>query len=356
MSNKKKHRKGSLFIRIYLIVFLLLFSAVGAGFIYLYKYLEDYQSCLPTNLAERVTQAYKDEDTDYIEKKCGNLPDVLKDSAVLKEYLDGSYDRDSLFYYEDSSAGSDRQTYVIQSGNRKVAVLVTEFTGDPTAYGHRPCRIVSLSQQVLRTYVIKAPGGAALMLNGAAISGTYLQNTEKITDEFASVGIPEIDVCTYAIKDLNFIKTLTADNCIVNKTADAADPDCVTYDISYELSDDSKKSISDFADRFTRTYVPFATKKNASPDAVLTMLIPDSDLYNSIEHYENDWGQTYDSDEYQNMTIDNFNRYAENAWSCDVSLKYVIKRSATEKSYDFAFTYYITDQSGDWRIIKMNRQ
>ena len=345
-SVRKRERR---FYRILFSVFFVMLLLIAAGLVYLWHYLADYQSCLPSLQAEKAVEAYKNCDASRLEKWCSNLPAEMQDAAVFKKYLQGIYDSSDVFYYEDSASESITKVYKIQSGHTRLATLTVRPYGEKDRFGQLRYKITDLKQEPLRTYTIVAPGSASVQLNGSPIPQQYIIKKDTVTDEFSTVSMPQIETYTYSIGGLACVNTLTAAGCSEKETASDS------YELSYVMDADETKALTDFAENFVKAYTVFSVKKGASEykDKVLAAIMPDTDLYNSVSQYANDWGQTYDSDEYRNLSVAELTKYNENAYSCKVTVKYATIYKKNEKTYDFAFVFYIVKQNGSMKIIKM---
>ena len=343
---RKRERK---FYTGLLIFFLIMLLLICLGLVVFWMYLKDYQECLPTNIAQKAEEAYANGDTSSIIGWSRNLPDILKNEDMLSSYLNGTYDKSDVYYYEDSDSESTVKTYAIMGGSRKLAEITVEPYGSKSRFGHFKYQITGLEQEAMRTYTITAPGSAEVLLNGSPISESYITEKTPVTDEFSSVSMDNIEICTYVIKDLICVNTLSAQGCSTVKT------DNDDYTISYIVSDEQKAAIKDFAEGFVKSYTLFTTKKDSSGymGQVLACILPGTELYDAISSYTNDWGKNFDSDEYRKLDITDIKRYDKNAYSCSAAAEYVIKQGAAEKSYDFNFILYMTDADGTWKIIKM---
>ena len=348
--HKKRHLIRSRFYRRLITVFLFLLAVNCAGFLLLWLYLADYQKCLPDAQTDAVVTAFQKKDTVTLCSLCSTLPSSLQNAGHLKSYLEGTYQPADVICYEDSTAASDDRRYLICDGTKQLAVLTLQPDSHSSFWGHTAYHIAGLKLNPLHVYTITAPSDITVYINGSPIDSRYLSASAAQTDVFAAAGLTDSSVSTYVINDLNYIDTLTADGCTVSKASGAAD----TWHVSRTLSSAGQEQLSAFAEKFAESYTVFATRKNESSAAVLSMILPDCTLYRSVSAYNNDWGQTYDTDRYDRLAVTNMQKYGDHAYSCEIAFTYVITNSSgTEKSYDFHYILYITDVNGQYQVLQM---
>ena len=347
--HKKRYLIRSAFYRHFLILFLFLLTGVITGLLLFWLWLADYQRCLPQQQTDQVAAAFRSEDTDTIISWCHTLPVVLQNPKTLQAYMKGRYTPANIYCYEDSMSSSDTKRYLFSDGSKELAVLTLIRDTQPSFWNHFAYRIAALKLMPLCTYTITTPSNIPVLLNGQPLSDSYLSSSDQRTDVFALAGLPDCTISTYTIRDLNYISSLSAQGCTVSS------PATDIYQISRTLSQDEKNGIDTFAESFAKCYTVFATRKNASKKEVLSMVLPASALYRTLSSYDNSWGQTYLSDRYDALSVTDEQKYEEHAFSCSVSLTYQITGTLTNetKRYDFHYLLYLTDISGNYRVLEM---
>ena len=346
--HKRRYLIRSPFYRHFFFLFLFLLTIILVGLLLFWLWLADYQRCLPQQQTDQVVAAFRSEDSSHIASWCHTLPVVLQNPQNLHAYMKGHYDSAKVYCYEDSLSSSDTRRYLLSDGSEKIAVLTLIKDTQPTFWNHFAYRISLLKLMPLRTYTITAPTDVPVLLNGQPLRSSYLSSDPQ-TDVFSQAGLTDSAILTYTIRDLNYISSLSAEGCTVSSSA--AD----TYRISRSLSQNEKNGIDAFARSFAKCYTVFATKKNASKKEVLSMVLPDSALYRTLSSYDNSWGQTYQSDRYDALSVTDEQKCGDHAFSCSVSLTYQITNTLTheEKSYEFDYLLYLTDINGSYQVLQM---
>ena len=324
----------------------LLLIATGLGFLWLY--LADYQSALPVNWGERVTQIYKNKDASALAQLCTDLPAVFSDSSVLQKYLTDANISEDIFYYQGSAENADGAVYHISTDTQMLATVTLKKSGSKTFFGFEPYEFVSLVPEPLHKYTISAPADAVVNLNGETIPTRYLTETATAVPYFTQLGLPEIKQNTYVIDDFNTVQTLTADGFLMIENGEnnyllQRIPDTTTQDEIYA-----------FAESYAKAYIKFATARGSSRASVLQMTQPRTVLYGAVLHYGNEWGEIYTKDRYENLSVSDCVQYTDTEFSCKVSMDYLIfNKEGEEKKYDFDFTFYMTHLSGAWKLVHM---
>ena len=364
---------------------MLVVSAVLLGI--LTAFLADYQSCIPENLTDGVTDDFKvlvsgnsldaAKSASELIGECTGLDANLKRSDVFISYFAGMYDGSSITCVDESLPGDVNLTYDIcgartvgksedasenvsedVSENIKLGELVLMPLDEKSLFHNTRYKIGSLSINSLHIYRITAPSDVTVYADGAQlkaeISDDDNDSDEKkdITqkDHFIAAGLPDTTMSTYVVGDKShptYIESVSADGCSAVKTDDD------TWDISYKVTDAKEKDISSFANGFMHSYSEFATKKNASSAKVKNMIYPGADILNAISVYDNSWGQTYTSAGYTDEKVTDMCRYADNEYSCRASCTYTIRNGSAGKDYVFAFILYLTDINGEWKVTDM---
>ena len=384
-------------------------SAVLLGI--LTAYLADYQSCIPENLTDGVTDDFKalvsgnsldaSKAASELIGECTGLEGNLTRSDGFTGYFSGMYDGASVTCVNDSLPGDVNLTYDIYgartvgksedasenvsedvSENIKLGELVLMPLDEKSLFHNTRYKIGSLSINSLHIYRITAPSDVTVYADGAQLKAEISgddktdsndgdndnddgdndsdgSDNDNDSDEkkditqnghFTAAGLPDTTMSTYVVGDKShptYIESVSADGCSAVKTDDD------TWDLSYEVTDSEENDISSFANGFMHSYSEFATKKNATSAKVKAMIYPGADILNAISLYDNSWGQTYSSSDYTDEKVADICRYAANEYSCRASCTYTIRNGSSGKDYDFAFILYLTDINGEWKVTDM---
>lgn len=358
---QKTARRRASFYSISLCIFLSAFALISLLLLFFWFYLSDYQKSLPENQTDEIIADFENKDTAALLKLCTDLPASLSDPQNLSAYLSGIYTSGSVGCYENSTSQQAIRQYVLYavkdtSGNDtsdtiQLATLVLSPAPAKTFFGHTSYSISSLTLAPLHTYTIYAPSNVTVMADGTALPASCLTDSQPLTSQFAEAGLSDVSMNTYTISGLTYIGNISADSCSVVSTS----PD--TFVVSHTVTDSENSALSSFAEDFAHAYSVFATKKNASSADTLSMVYSGSSLYHTLSAYDNDWGQTYTADRFDDLSITSLTKYEDHAYSLKISFSYVTTgSSASEKSYDFDFVLYLTDADGSWKVISMKAE
>ena len=362
-------------------------SAVLLGI--LTAYLADYQSCIPENLTDGVTDDFKalvsgnsldaSKAASELIGECTGLEGNLTRSDGFTGYFSGMYDGASVTCVNDSLPGDVNLTYDIYgartvskseddeesqndpttyagenasedasedasenvsedasedvSENIKLGELVLMPLDEKSLFHNTRYKIGSLSIDSLHIYRITAPSDVTVYADGAQlkaeISDDDNDSDEKkdITqkDHFTAAGLPDTTMSTYVVGDKSHPTYIES---VSADGCSAVKTDDDTWDLSYEVTDSEENDISSFANGFMHSYSEFATKKNATSAKVKAMIYPGADILNAISLYDNSWGQTYSSSDYTDEKVADICRYAANEYSCRASCTYTIRNGS----------------------------
>ncbi|MEG0485221.1 MAG: hypothetical protein RR576_07215 [Oscillospiraceae bacterium] len=320
----------------------------------LWFYLADYQKNLPENLANKVLAEYQSYDAKTIANYSTNLPAYLLENGKFSDYYKANADFTKMYFYQTKTSEPHKLSYEFVAENKRIATVMLEESGEPSLFRFPQYKVASVAGYPLTSYKFAAPSDVDIFANDTAISEKYCVKEEIITDNFSDMENTVFKMKTYEISDFispNELRVVRKDKC---PCAVIWSEDKRSAVIKKEISAELQGQITKFANDFSKTYSPFATKKSGNINAVLGMLYPHTSFYKAVRIYTNPWGETYVKDRYENYVVDAFKQYSQTEFSCNVSFDYVIQvPDGVEKAYPFNMTYYITNRGGHMQLVDM---
>ncbi len=248
------------------------------GLLWFWFYIRDYEKCLPNSLVEQVMSNYSGSD---------------------------------LYYYENSSPGSEQKHFRIQNGDRKVADVTLVPAKRKSAFGRIQYTVGEVKEAEKPEPMVPA--------EGESVWDEVLREQAEAEEEASGSGEEEKP--------------------------------------SLPVSEEEKEQVAAVAEQFIRAYAPFATFKNtgAYRAPVLELLKSDTELYEKLGSYVNGWGQNVSSYDFSDMNVENVIKTSETDYECDATCNFIIKNAdwGISRPYELSYHLDLSSEDGQYRISGM---
>ncbi|MEG1477254.1 MAG: hypothetical protein RSC38_05945, partial [Oscillospiraceae bacterium] len=227
----------------------------------LWFYLADYQKNLPENLANKVLAEYQSYDAKTIANYSTNLPAYLLENGKFSDYYKANADFTKMYFYQTKTSEPHKLSYEFVAENKRIATVMLEESGEPSLFRFPQYKVASVAGYPLTSYKFVAPSDVDIFANDTAISEKYCVKEEIITDNFSDMENTVFKMKTYEISDFispDELRVASKDNC---PCAVIWSEDKRSAVIKKEISAELQGQITKFANDFSKTYSPFATKK-----------------------------------------------------------------------------------------------
>ena len=261
---------------------------IAGALVYLWFLLKDYEICLADNIAAEVADGYDGED---------------------------------IYYYEDSDRSSDLKRYHVQDGDRRLATVILEPEGGKTSFNHQRYRVVSIINEKNHEDDIMQP----------------------VPDPPAEPA-PEDET----LQDPGAAKAVSGDS-VSGNDAEKTDEE----EPSLPVTDEEEEAVKQLAESYVNVYAPFSTIKEIGDlrSKVLSHIRKDTNLYNRLQNYRNDWGQNVSSYTVSDTVVTNIKKTGENTYKCDVASVFTTNSAdwGVKRSYDL--TYIMEMEETDGKLL-----
>lgn len=345
-------KKRTWFWKIFWILTLLAMAGICVALSLLWQYLEQYQAALPTNLADRVLQAYQQGRTEELISYSSLLPESLRDPDDFRAYLKESVATDELFYYEVSTSKDTDKIYEIRTKKQKIARMTLSPTGNQMPGGFTEYAVAQLEEYPLYSYSFTVPSSVRLLLNGKPLDEKYRTGQQEIGKPFTELDT-HYTVDTYEIEDLFYLTDVKAETDEGVVAAVEWDKPAHTVTCTIAPTAELQEQVQDFAQTFLKPYMVFATQYYGPRKPVLALLYPGSRFEELVKEYRNNWGHEYTKDRYEGLEISPVTVYSGQDFECRVTVDYIITVGRKEKSFPFDQVFYITNRNGEMQLLSM---
>lgn len=354
-------KKRSVFLSFwaFIIYFLIIFAIATALLMgRLNSYLEEYESCQPSNISDEYLEAFLNRDVEAL------LESAPSDCAFTKEtlaaYLDVFVNDDTLFCYRASSS-DNALIYDYISNNKKLASLTLVKSEEKSPRGFDIYSVSSLVFRPLMRYTITAPSDCTVYINGHDIAETRAEPESFITDDtyepfdgYLSSSVRyTIDYPEY-ITDITAKHDGNAEISLIKSTVDENECD-IEYMFGYEMSDEMKSALDSRAREAVEAYIYYTTLHSIPVSTVLPYIHKNATLYKNIQMFDNTWSNSRSKDEFTKFDVTEFEYFSDTHAACRVSAIYRLYKYAGPRDFDFDFKVYFVNDGGSWYITSMER-
>ncbi|MCL2885017.1 MAG: hypothetical protein FWF49_05995, partial [Oscillospiraceae bacterium] len=320
-----------------------------AGMLCFWFFLADYETHSPQTIIRRITQAYRTDDGAALAGYITNLPATLQNPDALAAYLNENLDRSDIYNYEDTAAGATL-VFHINAGAVPVATVTLQNTGLKSFFGFPIYQVSDVHALPLHTYILVAPAGAQVTLDGMPLDTSHPDSTQDMT-AFADLDPAPFQTCTYIINEFTCLRDVQATGAAGAVYTAVWDGTGSTVTLSAQPDDTRMPAVQAFTQQFTEAYTRFSVLYKIPKSTVLPMVLHPSALYDNLNNYNNDWGNSYTTTAFDGVTMDDITAYSDHEYSCHISLQFVITRGSASKTYPLAATCYMSDRSGKWLMV-----
>lgn len=230
-------------------------------------------------------------------------------SNVMETVME-SYHGGDLYYFENSAPGSEEKSYKIQDGNRMLAEVTLIPAGKKTLFGRQKYQVQEIREAERPEPMVEAEGETvwAKVQREAEEKAAQEENGEEEKERLP-------------------------------------------------ITEEEEQQVAEAAEAFIRAYSPFATVKNTGEyrAPVLALLKEDTELYDALKSYVNDWGQNISSYDFSDMEITEIIKTSEKDYECDASCVFSIRNAdwGLSRPYDLSYHLNMTLEDGALKISAM---
>lgn len=356
-------KRVSSFWKIYIVIGVLLFAALGIWLMCLYGWLGDFESAQPKYLAEETFNEYfKEFDAEEYVKLCD--PDTLPDTeANTVAYLESVTEGKEITYKKVSTGMDTGYKYVVLADDGTDAVkfasfmLVEEGSSDDGFKTYKADNF-ELYTSSNSQFTVEAPKGYTVIVNDIELTADNIIENDIPTPscEHMPEGVSGLYYTKYLVKGLLSEPVVSVKSS--DGTAAVVVEDGHNYKAQPVYDEDLEAQYSQWVLEGVENYAKYSqydSKVNVTGfNKVAPYFDPDSELYESIKTVDNMFVIHYDKYEFTDMTASEFYRYDENTFSCRV--QYTQKLYKDNEVYDDVVdqTLYLRLVDDKYLIYDMN--
>ncbi len=353
-----------------LIAWLAFIAVLAAALVLLTVFLSNYEKSRPTDTIHRIVSAVEKGNLDDLHLRTEDgtsLTDghILADPAEISAYIlqkeEGSEEEEGGISFRVINGESDENTkvYLIKAGDKKVLKTVIERSNKKYAFGFtgwQEKETILLSDTFpVTTLKVQIPQSDQLIVNGKTIG------RDMVTSEGDRISLISRLISEGFIGEQPTTDTYEIPGIYFHKDVQATDPSGRTYDCILTADtytggfDAPQEFINEQYDRVIDMFEPYALyfSGEEGSGAIRRIMLDDSPAYNSALSADVSWMQEHSDVEITDQKAENFKKYSDEVFSCDISfLQTIYQGDEPVKTWDTNMTwifvrdgenYYIAD-------------
>lgn len=357
MKNLKKNRnKKSRFGRFMIIYISVLAVLIVFTWWLLYAFIGDYEESRPANTIDKVMEQLDNGNvTAVLEKASVETNEFESNTERLSSYLTDAMSGKNLRYVKKSGEYSESTpVYLIYADDSAVAKVTLIPAGENkfnfTLWKLGKIYVGSdLSNKKTDDISITVPKDSIVTINGVAVGGSYITEDNIEFTPCKNVGeyVDKPLKTTYTVSGLMMEPVVEV---IYNGTALDVTNDRGKYLAQYPGDDslmaDMEKSIKELDHAYGKYII------NKGKLSAVT-----SNMIGNAKEYMSDipavWAYLYGKEytyEFQNENIDNFTRYSQDCFSCDVYYDLYVRWNGGNVTYNTSLTYTYVYYDNRWVV------
>lgn len=354
MATSKKRKKKKYYI-FYPVYFLLMIAAVGAVFVIcdlIREELTAYEASLPKYVAEDVAEMFMEKDFERVYGYQDPAEFAGEDAKTYAEYMTRFTENGELSWGPSYSTNENEMVYAVRLDGKRLFEFTLTNSGSETA--ENPWKLTDVRTLGVSTtkHTVKAPSDSTVYVRGKALGadaiiedGIAVESEEFLLDEDAK----SPTMCVYEFETCfgePVVRVLDANG--------AENPLTVLEDGSFEAAfnsdDELKAETEERVIQITKAFANF-TSEDLDQYKMLRLVRKGTSGYDKIERFDNEWFGRHDGYDFENLVTDNYMRFSEDTFACDISFDYVIKYADSEDlRYETNYRFYMVERDDEWYL------
>jgi len=348
--------KRKVFWKIYGVLVVLGIVLSVTLFVVFWNFLTAYEKSQPKHEMENVINLFEAGDSAQIVKYMTyNLTTFENDDTIIK-YLD-SLLMDGQWTFEQKTGAYSKNTpvYKVKKDGVAVATVTLLKSSDKAEFKMDKWELQSIGD-ILSTpddYVITAPTGSAIYVNGIALPNQYI--TEK------NIAIPDLaptskytsvpTMVRYRVAGLYQKPQILAVGVVLNTELVATYENEHTLRFAFESNQEFNASQENRIIEITQIYGRYVIN-DAKFASLSPYIVANSDSYKFLNTISsiNIWYGNHSLPEFVNLIVNNYQIYTTNCYSCDISFTLTFILANKTFQYPTNLRYYFVKSGDVWRI------
>ncbi|MCH4208258.1 MAG: hypothetical protein LKF50_08165 [Solobacterium sp.] len=340
---------GMKFYQHLLIVFLVTCMICGAGLGYLWFWLSRYESHSVNGAVRSYLKQITNGEWDAIyEEDCTYFIELNSKDKYIS-WLQQKYDALTIseLTYSFTDADDLSQYYTLYDGSsNRIGTLELRKPDNKSSWVVRTLN-TSLS------YDFDVLDNTAFSINNVSIDSSYTNESDHVPYGFENLGLDDKlpTVTRYSIKNFVDDPDVTVDNSSANMAV--RDWSANQYYIGPAATDDQYTEFAQEIQDTTTAYCEYISK-DGTFTALNRHLYPNTDFYNNMIGFNNQYYSSHDTIEFQNTRIYDVMPLGDNAFIGSISFDYAVTASDVSRTTSSSYQlFFVKNSAGSWKLTNL---
>ncbi len=340
------------FIKILSIYFAVLMVLITVALWFFYNGLQAYEAETPSAALANYLQWIQDGDYEAIYAASEFEETVLNTKEEFLKYLGRLYDGDlsTLSVREKITSTKERKEYTVYIDNKRVSnlTLIKNPEWGETAWNY----VTEI--QYLPPVSIIAADNLRITVNG--VDASLLNLPGKPAQETAWSGMKTTDdlpaVYEYTLENLLNPPTVEA-LALSGHVYEVTQTSDYVYEIYQPVAEELRAEREELAQEAAFLYAKFVAR-DAEKNELLKLIHKDSELYQTIRRFDNQWFTGHYSYEFSDVKISAYSQFTSSDFACEVSFqpKYYVGKGPIDGT-PFRCRVKFVQVKGDWKLVEL---
>lgn len=356
MATKKKKRKksGRVFYPVYCCFVVVSIAAIGLVMRHLWGVMADYEASMPKYVAQEVEKMFTERNFAALYQYDRLSGSGAEGEAAYVNYLNVLTQGQEITCNEVFSTEEDEKRYQVKSGGKPLGYFTLCKSGAKSAGGNDLWTLKSAGTSVIqsRTYLLTAPETSSVYADDALLGADSVVESGIVrSTAYLPEGFEHEKWCTYSVERCFGVPRFRAvDEDGREQTLLPDENGRLTAQLNPSSDDAMRGEVEEYVCKVAKVFARF-TSDDVSASTVLKYVKEDTKASRYIRGFDGGWFLGHRSVDFANMRTENYVRYDENTFSCDVRYDYIIQYKKTTETYPTAYTFFFTKQSDYWLLF-----
>lgn len=345
-------KKTSLFTKIYLSCVAASVVIILIGLTVLWFWLSSYEKSTPQYYANYFYNAIEDKDYKKITNFTDGITNEFETEQQIKEYLEQTLADKTLEVVKNTKKYSaENPSFNILADGNTVLTMTLKRNDKKGSFGFLGWNVSDVEGLKYQYDKIKifTPDNALVQVNGKDISTNIAAGSKGTIEAFNDIpeGIEKPQFTQVELNNFFEMPQITAK--IGDKDAYVLKVSDEEFIVSEQDSNQMKAEYEPMVFELAKMYSNYISA-DVKFEKLKPYLISKSKLYHRLRTMEVHWFTTHTRFAFENMKSDNYIKYDDNSFSCEVSFDYYIYRDTKEYKYPSKYAFYFVKQNGQYKL------
>lgn len=353
MIRKRSKRKFSKFLMFLIIYGTLLISIILILMIFLNGILKDYESSMPNNTMEVLINDFTSDNIRNLLEENNVSVNDFESIDVIEEYFKQVMAEEEISYKRKSGEFTNNNpVYVVMAGEKTIAKVTLAEKGK-NAHDFTEWKVGEIAfgdyVETAHEIAITAPTSAEVKINGVTVDSQYITETDMVVEQTKNVA-EYTNVATNVVYKIDNLLTEPQITAVLGETELPVSVEGNQCTVGYPQDDSLLQEHGELITSINQAYGKYIINKGSLWELQRNLI---GNAVNYVSDIPAVWaflyGMTY-TYEFRNQELNNFVKYSDTCFSCDIAYDLYVKWSYGDTTYDTRMNYTFVYYDNKWSL------